>query len=34
MSIEDLEELFVSQMLTIDNAFSALLSIDELCENK
>ncbi len=25
--IEDLEELFVSQMLTIDNVFSALLSV-------
>jgi hypothetical protein len=34
MSIEDLEELFVSQMLIIDNMFSALLSIDVLCENK
>jgi hypothetical protein len=34
MSIEDLEELFVSQMLTIDNVFPALLSIDGLCENK
>jgi hypothetical protein len=32
--IEDLEELFVSQMLTIDNVFSALLlSVDGLCEN-
>ncbi len=29
-----LEEQFVSQMLIIDNVFSALLSIDGLCENK
>jgi hypothetical protein len=34
MSIEDLEELFDSQMLIIDNVFSALLSIDGLCKNK
>jgi hypothetical protein len=34
MSIADLEELFVSQMLIIDNVFSALFSIDGLCENK
>jgi hypothetical protein len=34
MSIEDLEELFVPQMLTIDNVFSALLSVVGLCENK
>jgi hypothetical protein len=27
-SIEDLEEVFVSQMLTIDNVFSALLSVE------
>jgi hypothetical protein len=33
MTIEDLEELFVSQMLTIYNVFSALLSIVGLCEN-
>ncbi len=32
--IEDLEELFVSQMLTIDNVFSALLSVDGICENE
>jgi hypothetical protein len=34
MSIEDLEELFVSQILIIDNVFSALLSVNGLCENK
>jgi hypothetical protein len=33
-NVKDLEELFVSQMLRIDNVFSALLSIDGLCENK
>jgi hypothetical protein len=34
MSIEDLEELFISEMLTMDNVFSALLSVVGLCENK
>jgi hypothetical protein len=33
-SIEDLEELFVSQMLTIDIMFSELLSDVGLCENE
>jgi hypothetical protein len=30
----DLEELFVSQMLTMDNVFSAQLSVVGLCENE
>jgi hypothetical protein len=33
-SIEDLEELFVLQMLTIENVFSALWSVVGLCENE